>query len=38
VDIISITDLIKIYKQETLEVKALNEINLTITDKEFTIP
>ena len=35
-DVISISNLIKIYKQGSLEVKALNNINLLITDKEFT--
>jgi len=35
-DVINISDLIKIYKQGELEVKALNGINLIIADKEFT--
>ena len=35
-DVISISNLTKIYKQGALEVKALSEINLIIADKAFT--
>jgi len=35
-DVISILNLTKIYKQGALEVKALSEINLNISEKEFT--
>ena len=35
-DVISISDLTKIYKQGALEVKALDEISFTVVEKEFT--
>ena len=35
-DVIKVSNLVKIYKQGSLEVKALNNINLTIAEREFT--